>query len=167
MVQDVRVARNLRQVDVAVGAGITRQMISRLERGLLDGMTVGSLRAISRAMGMPSIVSLGWRSPEVDRLRDRLHAAMVEQVVSMLAPLGWEMAPERSFNYYGERGSTDILAWHAASGALLVVETRPGSGICKRRLSRWTASGDFCPDWRSASLVGGQARSAWCSSCQR
>jgi transcriptional regulator with XRE-family HTH domain len=124
MVQDVRVARNLRQVDVAVGAGITRQMVSRLERGLLDRMTVGSLRAISRAMGMPSIVSLGWRSPEVDRLRDRLHAAMVEQVVSMLAPLGWEMAPERSFNYYGERGSTDILAWHAASGALLVVETK-------------------------------------------
>ena len=34
MVQDVRVARNLRQVDVAVGAGITRQMVSRLERGL-------------------------------------------------------------------------------------------------------------------------------------
>ena len=124
MAQDVRVARNLRQVDVAAGAGVSRQTVSRLERGLLDGMTVGSLRAISRAMGMPSIVSLGWRSPEVDRLRDRLHAAMVEQVASVLVPLGWQIVPEHSFNHYGERGSTDILAWRAASGALLVVETK-------------------------------------------
>jgi transcriptional regulator with XRE-family HTH domain len=124
MVQDVRLARDLRQEDVADRAGVSRSTISRLERGLVDGMTVSSLRAISRALGMPSILSFGWRSPEVERLRDRLHAAMVEQVVSMLVKLGWESAPERSFNHYGERGSADILAWHAASRALLVVETK-------------------------------------------
>jgi transcriptional regulator with XRE-family HTH domain len=124
MVREVRISRNLRQEDVAARSGGTRQMVSRLERGLLDGMTMASLRGISRALRMPSIVSLGWRSPEVDRLRDRRHAAMVEQVASMLVPLGWQIAPEHSFNHYGERGSTDILAWHAAGGALLVVETK-------------------------------------------
>jgi transcriptional regulator with XRE-family HTH domain len=124
MVQDLRVSRNLRQADVAARAGVSRQTVSRLECGLVDGMTVGTLRAISRALGMPAIVSLGWRSPEVDRLRDRLHAAMVELVASELVRLGWEIAPEHSFNYYGERGSADVLAWQAAFGSLLIVETK-------------------------------------------
>ena len=124
MVQAVRVSRNLRQEDVAARAGISRQTVSRLECGLGDGMTVATLRAISRALGMTPIVSLGWRSPEVDRLCDRLHAAIVERVASELMRFGWEIAPEHSFNHYGERGSADLLAWHAASGSLLVVEIK-------------------------------------------
>jgi transcriptional regulator with XRE-family HTH domain len=124
MVQDLRIARGLRQADVAVGAGLSRPTISRLERGLVDGMTVGSLRAISRAMEMPSIVSLGWRSPEIDRLRDRRHATMVEAMASLLGSMGWVITPEYSFNHYGERGSADILAWQAASHALLVIEIK-------------------------------------------
>ena len=124
MVRDVRLSRNLCQSDVAARAGVGRPTVSRLERGLVDGMSVGSLRAISRALEMPSLVSLGWRSPETDRLRDRLHAAMVEQVVALLGPLGWVVAPEHSFNHFGERGSADILAWHIASGVILIVETK-------------------------------------------
>lgn len=124
VVQALRVTRNLRQEDVAARAGVSRPTVSRLERGLVDGMTVGSLRAISRALRMPPLVVLGWRSPEVDRLRDRLHAAMVEDVVSILNAMGWETRPEHSFSHYGERGSVDVLAWHAAAKALLVVETK-------------------------------------------
>jgi transcriptional regulator with XRE-family HTH domain len=124
IVRDVRLARNLRQEDVAARAGVSRGTVSRIERGLVDGMTVGSLRAVSRALEMPSVLHLGWRSPEVDRLRDRLHAAMVEQVISTLVALGWATAPEHSFNHYGERGSADILAWQAVSRSLLVVETK-------------------------------------------
>jgi transcriptional regulator with XRE-family HTH domain len=124
LVLAVRLARNLRQEDVAVGAGVSRQAVSRLECGLVDGMTVGSLRAISRALGMPSIASLGWHTPEIDRLRDRLHAAMVEDVTARLTALGWQTAPEHSFSHYGERGSVDVLGWHAPLGALLIVETK-------------------------------------------
>ena len=32
--------------------------------------------------------------------------------------------PEATFAIYGERGSIDILAWHAASATLLVVEVK-------------------------------------------
>jgi transcriptional regulator with XRE-family HTH domain len=124
MVQCLRIARGLRQEDVAALANVSRPTVSRLERGLVDGMTVVSLRGISRALGMPSIVSLGWRAPEVDRLRDRPHAAMVERVVSMLEASGWETKLEYSFSHYGERGSVDVLAWHAGSRAILVVETK-------------------------------------------
>ena len=102
-VQSIRVSRNLAQAQLAARAGVSRGTVSGLERGLVNGMTVGTLRALSRALGMPAIVSLGWRSPEVERLRDRLHAAMVEHVVSTLGGLGWETAAEHSFNHYGGR----------------------------------------------------------------
>lgn len=124
IVQDLRISRNLTQTQVAARAGVSRPTVSRLEHGLIDGITVGKLRAISRALGMPPIVSLGWRSAEIDRLRDRLHASMVEHVGMVLKGSGWELVPEYSFNQYGERGSTDILAWHPASRALLIVETK-------------------------------------------
>ena len=124
MVRDVRLARSLRQEDVAERAGLDRHMVSRLERGLVDGMTVGSLRAISRALDMPSIVSLGWRSPEIDRLRDQSHAALVESVGRALAATGWEVVPEYTFSRFGERGSVDSLAWYAAGRALFIGEVK-------------------------------------------
>ena len=40
----------------------------------------------------------------------RSSSAMVQR----LRPDGWEVATEVSFNVYGERGSIDILAFHAA-----------------------------------------------------
>ena len=38
--------------------------------------------------------------------------------------LGWQVSPEVSFSYYGERGVIDLLAWHAPTGTLLVVEVK-------------------------------------------
>jgi transcriptional regulator with XRE-family HTH domain len=123
-VQAVRLARNLRQQDVAARAGVSRPTVSRLERGELDGLTLGTIRAISRALGMPSVAHLGWRGPEVEQLLDRVHAAMVECVASRLRHLGWEVVPEFSFNHYGERGSVDIIAWRPTVRSLLVVEAK-------------------------------------------
>jgi hypothetical protein len=37
---------------------------------------------------------------------------------------GWVTAPEVSFSIYGERGVIDILAWHAATRSLLVIELK-------------------------------------------
>jgi transcriptional regulator with XRE-family HTH domain len=124
MVRDVRLARNFRQEDVAARAGVSRETVSRLERGLVDGMTVGHMRAISRAMGMPSIVNLGWRSPEIDRLRDKQHALIVEAVARILVESRWEIVPEYTFSRYGERGAVDGLAWHAGRRALLISEVK-------------------------------------------
>lgn len=124
MVRDVRLARGLRQEDVAARAGVSREMVSRLERGLVEGIAICHLRAISRAMDMPSIVALGWRSPEVDRLRDKLHAAIVETAAGTLSKSGWNVVPEYTFSVYGERGSVDSLAWHPYARALLICETK-------------------------------------------
>lgn len=37
---------------------------------------------------------------------------------------GWVQAPEVSFSVFGERGVIDILAFHAPSGSLLVIELK-------------------------------------------
>jgi hypothetical protein len=73
---------------------------------------------------MPSIAPLGWRGPELDRLRDHDHAAIVEGVAQMLVAAGWLFDPEYTFNFYGERGAVDGLAWHAERRALLIGEIK-------------------------------------------
>lgn len=37
---------------------------------------------------------------------------------------GWLIAPEVTYSIYGERGVIDVVAWHAASRTLLVVELK-------------------------------------------
>ncbi|HEX5826025.1 MAG TPA: hypothetical protein VFY23_00770 [Candidatus Limnocylindrales bacterium] len=65
-----------------------------------------------------------WRAGDLDRLLDEGHAGLVGAMVTMLAELGWEVLPEVTFSEWGERGSVDILAWHAATRTLLVVEVK-------------------------------------------
>jgi hypothetical protein len=55
---------------------------------------------------------------------DEGHATLVGAVVARLDSLGWETRPEVSFSVYGKRGSIDVVAWHAASGTLLVIEVK-------------------------------------------
>lgn len=148
MVREVRLARNLRQQDVASRAGVSRETVSRLERGLIDGMTVGHLRAISRAMGLPSIVGLGWRTPEIDRIRDRRHAALVESAARVLLGLGWELEPEYTFSHYGERGSIDVLAWSPSDRALLIVEIKTRIWDLQDLLSRLDTKRRLVPGLR-------------------
>lgn len=123
-VRDLRVGKNLGQAEVASRAGVSRQVVSRLERGLIDGLTIAKLRSISKALEAPPIVTLGWRGPEFDRNRDRLHAAIVEAMCRHLRLHGWEVGPESGFSHYGERGSADILAWHPRAEVLLIVEIK-------------------------------------------
>ncbi|HKG56644.1 MAG TPA: hypothetical protein VKA85_05320, partial [Candidatus Limnocylindrales bacterium] len=77
----------------------------------------------------------------------------------MLAAAGWETAAEATFSVYGERGSVDVLAFHAATSALLVVEVKtvvPDMGSMlialdrKRRLARRIAADR---GWRAATVA--------------
>jgi hypothetical protein len=52
------------------------------------------------------------------------HAAMHDAAAAAFARTSWTLAPETTFSIYGERGAIDILAHHAATGALLVVELK-------------------------------------------
>jgi len=120
----VRVQLGLRQVDVAAAAQVSQSAVSRVERGRLGALSLDQLQRIGDALRVSLFVDARWLDGDVDRLIDRRHAAVVEVVVATLRRLGWEVIVEYGFNHYGERGSVDILAWHALTRTLLIVEVK-------------------------------------------
>ena len=131
--QDVQIGRaaralrhrlGLRQVDVADRASVGHDVISRLECGRIEGLTVRTLRKLFAALDAEIVLIVRWRGGELDRILDRRHADLGERVVARLERLGWVVVPEVSFSHFGERGSIDLLAWHAGSRTLLVIELK-------------------------------------------
>jgi hypothetical protein len=98
--------------------------VSLVERGRIEDVSIRALRRHARAVGGDLRVSLWFRGAELDRLLDEGHAALLGAVSRRLEVLGWEVRPEVSYAVFGERGSIDIVAWHAASATLLVVEIK-------------------------------------------
>ncbi|MEA2676479.1 MAG: hypothetical protein QOJ81_620 [Chloroflexota bacterium] len=82
------------------------------------------VRRIGQALDVRVELVARWRGGEMDRLLNRRHASLASVVVQLLQSRGWETAPEVSFSVYGERGWIDILAWHAPSRTLLVIEVK-------------------------------------------
>lgn len=113
-----------RQKDIAGKVGVTRQCVSLLERGHVDSFSVRTVRAIAAAVGVDLPFAPRGRGAQLDQLVDEEHSAMVDRVAARLATESWETMIEFSFNDYGDRGSVDLLAWHAEGRVLLVVETK-------------------------------------------
>jgi len=109
---------------VGAAAGVSQDLVSLIECGRIVDVSVRALRAVATALGADLAIEVGFRGGELDRLLDEGHAAIVAVVIGRLQALGWELRPEVSFAVYGERGSIDILAWHAASRTLLVIEVK-------------------------------------------
>ena len=108
----VRTRKRLRQVDVALAAKTSQDTVSRLERGLVGGMTIAQIRAIGEAIGVTLDLVPRWRGGELDRLLGARHSALHEAVAARFATLpGWSAVPEVTFSIYGERGAIDVLAW--------------------------------------------------------
>jgi transcriptional regulator with XRE-family HTH domain len=121
----VRIRRRWRQADVAARAGVSRSLVSLVERGHLANTSLATVRSIGGALEVRIDVTARWRGGELDRLLNRRHSALHESVARALRGAdGWLFAPEVSFSVYGERGTIDILAFHPASGCLLVIELK-------------------------------------------
>ena len=124
-VRAVRVRKGWRQSDLARAAGVSQQTVSRIEKGRLAGVPLGTLRAVTEALGMRLTVEARWEGAALDRLLGSRHSAMHEVVARLFAELpAWVAMPEVTFAIFGERGSIDLLAWHAASRTLLVIELK-------------------------------------------
>src|SRR4051812_12842431 len=109
----VRQRNRLRLVDLASRAGLSRSTASRVERGEWAGVTYGSIAAIAEALGVKLSVVASWQGAALDRVLDEGHARLVGLVAARLERRGWETHIEVSYSIFGERGSIDILAWHA------------------------------------------------------
>ena len=146
----IRVRRGWRQSDVGDRAGVSRAFISLVERGHLGAVSLATLRRVGAVLDIRLDIVPRWRGGELDRLLNAGHSALHESVISFLATVpGWEVMPEVSFSIYGERGVIDILAWHAPSRSLLVIELKTaivdvndliGGVDRKRRLARRIAA---------------------------
>ena len=125
----LRVRRRLRQSDVAALAGVSRRAIGELERGDLAGQRLEVLRAVAVALDATVDLGIRWNGADLDRLLATGHAALHEAVGGFLADFpGWDAEGEVTFAIYGERGVIDILAWHAPTRSLLIVELKTALG---------------------------------------
>lgn len=124
VVRLLRRRRDWRQRDVAERAGVSQQLVSLLEHGHFEVVGLDKARAVAGALDARLELDLRWRGPELDRLLDTDHAKLVGRVVMVLRSAGWEVIVEWTFSHYGERGSVDVVGWHAATASLLVVEVK-------------------------------------------
>jgi transcriptional regulator with XRE-family HTH domain len=120
----LRRRRGLRQADVAAAAGASQSAISKAERGHIATLPLGALRRFFAVVDAGFEGSVIWRGGGLDRLLDERHAAVVGLSAQLLSSRGWEVVIEATYAVYGERGSIDILAAHARSRTVLVVEVK-------------------------------------------
>lgn len=121
----LRLRRALRQVDLGRLAGASDVIVSRVERGDLDRLSLRTVRRIAAALDVRLELQPRSHGADLDRAINARHAALAEHVIRGLrARGGWSVRPEVSFSIYGERGVIDLLAWHAAARIVLVVELK-------------------------------------------
>jgi transcriptional regulator with XRE-family HTH domain len=123
-IRAIRIRMNRTQSEVATRASVPRAVVARVERGDLARVRVEQLVAIATSLRADLDIALRWEGSELDRLLNAGHSAMHEVVVGRLVSAGWQVVPERSFSMWGERGVVDLLAWHAPSRSLLVIELK-------------------------------------------
>ena len=135
-IRALRLRKGWSQEALGAQAGVSREMISRAERGGVAGMTLQSIDRIAAALGASVLVMVRWQGEQLDRLMDAAHAALQETVAALLASLGWEVRVEVSFNQYGDRGRIDLVAYHPDLRILLVIEIKSALGDIQETLGR-------------------------------
>jgi hypothetical protein len=83
------------------------------------------IRAVAAALGADVDIRIRWQGADLDRITSAAHAELHESIAAYLARWPeWIWRPEVSFSIWGERGVIDILAWHAGSRSLLIIELK-------------------------------------------
>jgi transcriptional regulator with XRE-family HTH domain len=124
IIRAVRIRRGMSQAQVATEAGLSRALVSQIERGGLEDTSVRNIRRVAGAVGVSLPFDPSWRGAELASLLDERHALLVRDVVKRLTAVGWQTIPEHTFNVWGERGSVDVLAWQPLRRALLIIEVK-------------------------------------------
>jgi transcriptional regulator with XRE-family HTH domain len=124
-VRAARIRRGWRQADLAAAARVSDSVVSRIERGHLDAMPLRAIRRVAAVLEIRVELQPRSRAADLERLVSGRHSALAESVLAWFATLpGWVARPEVSFNVFGDRGVVDILAWHAATRSLLIIELK-------------------------------------------
>jgi transcriptional regulator with XRE-family HTH domain len=123
-IRALRRRRDWRQLDLADAAGVSRSLVSAIECGRVEALTLGTVRAVAASLDATIAVELRWRGGALDRLLDERHAQLSAAVAAVLEHCDWRVRPEVSYSTYGERGSIDLVGWHDTTRTLLIVEVK-------------------------------------------
>lgn len=157
----VREAIGWTQKELGARVGQTQGWVSRVENGRIEDLTFTSAERLLAAMGARLVVSVD--APYLgDRQRQREpgHSRMSAHASTRLTRDGWEVATEVEVGGDRSRGWIDILAYHAATGILLVIELKTeihDLGAIQRSLGwyereAWNAARRL--GWRPRRIVG-------------
>lgn len=123
-IRALRRRRGWRQRDLAAAAGISQELVSLIERGHGDRVSVHVLIAVAAALDGRIVVQLRWRAGDLDRLLDADHALVSAAIVRQLLAQGWDTRVEVTYASARTAGSIDVLAWHPETRSLLVIEVK-------------------------------------------
>ena len=87
-------------------------------------VSVRALRRLAVSLGASCAWSCGSAAASWTGWLTRVTRRCSGAVARRLDALGWETRPEVSFAVYGERGSIDLVAWHAPTRTLIVIEVK-------------------------------------------
>lgn len=124
-VAGLRVALGWTQRELASKAGVSQAWLSRFENGRIRELTFERVERVVTVMGARLVV--GVDAPILSDRRDQrdpAHSRVTEHVAGKLRRAGWLVATEVEVGGDRSRGWIDILAWHEASGVLLVIEIK-------------------------------------------
>jgi transcriptional regulator with XRE-family HTH domain len=124
VVRTLRRRRTWRQVDLARRAVSSQQVVSLVECGHADRVGIRTLSRVLRTLDAELEIGVRWRGGQLDRLLDAGHAQLVTSTAARLRAVGWTVQVEATYAFGRESGSIDILAYHAQTGALLVIEVK-------------------------------------------
>ncbi len=120
----LRIRSGRPQIDLARAAGVSQSLVSAIECGRLDALSLATIRRVFAAVDARFDARVLWRGAALDRLLDEGHARLVEASVAMLRRDAWDVRVEVSYAVYGERGSIDVLGGCSERRAVVVQEIK-------------------------------------------
>ena len=120
----LRQRRGLTQAQLGREAGVSQALVSLMERGHLESVSLRTLRRVFAVVDARCELCPSWRGGALDRLLDEAHAALVLHRAAALHDAGWTVAIEATYSVYGERGSIDVFAARMPELAVTVEEVK-------------------------------------------
>jgi len=124
VVRTLRRRRGLRQIDLGRLAGVSQQAVSLVETGRCRQLSITTLERVLAELEAELELVVRWRGGELDKVMDAGHADLEGALAADLARWGWRVELEVTYSIAGDRGSVDVLAFHAESRSLLVGEIK-------------------------------------------
>ena len=124
-IREVRTALGHSQAQLAGRVGRSQTFVSQVERGVATSLNVDDADRLCTALGATLVLNV--ESPRLlagPRTRDAAHAACVGHVQRRLRSQGWHVRREVAIGTSQRPGWIDVLAWHPATGLLLVIEVK-------------------------------------------